>query len=152
MAAEKKHEAGHARESLKAKNVTADEAKFIEEHQGLSKTTKRAKWVHSPEEHEDHPGQSLATRSHEVIRHWAKEREAVPATIEGTEHGNRPGVLQFNFPGFDKPGGKRLQEIDWDQWFRSFDDRQLVFLFQEHRTDGRQSNFFQMDNPNREGE
>lgn len=138
-----------ASSQVRAKNVTPAEAEFIEKHaEGLSKTTQRAKWLHSPDEHEDRPGQSLATRSHEVIQHWAEERRAKPATIAGTEHGDRVGVLRFNFPGFSS--GRRLQEIEWDAWFRTFDERELVFVFQEHKRDGNQSNFFRIDNPNRE--
>lgn len=133
---------------MAAKNVTPEEARFIAKHADkLSKTTQRAKWVRSPSEHEDKPGQSLATRSHDVIQRWAKERGAKPATVARTEHEGRPGVLRFNFPGY---GGRSLQEIEWDQWFSSFDDRELVFVFQEHKRDGSQSNFFQLDNPRRE--
>ena len=139
-----------AQQQTKAKNVTREEAEFLEEHKdALSKTTQRAKWIHSPDEHEDHPGQSLATQRHEVIMHWAKERDATPATVAGTEHGDRPGVLRFNFPGY---GGQSLQEISWDEWFKPFDERQLVFLFQEHMKNGSQSNFFQIDNPDREAD
>lgn len=79
--------------------------------------------MHTPEEHEDRAGQSLATRSHEVIQHWAEERRAQAATVEGTAHASRPGVLRFNFPGFGQGG--RLNEIDWQDWFRSFDAREL---------------------------
>lgn len=136
------------RARVAATNVTPEEARFIARHaDALSRTTQRAKWVRLPSEHEDRPGQSLATRSHEVIQRWAKERGAKPATIARTEREGRPGVLRFNFPGY---GGRSLQEIRWDQWFRSFDDRELVFVFQEHKRDGSQSNFFQLDNPNRE--
>ncbi|BAU48524.1 hypothetical protein SVA_1971 [Sulfurifustis variabilis] len=132
-----------------AQNVTPEEAEFIQEHaDALSRTTKSAKWVHSADEHEDRAGQSLATRSHEVIQRWAEARGAKPATIEGTEHGDRAGVLRFNFPGY--AGGGQLKEIDWDRWFKTFDDRGLVFLFQEHKRDGKQSNFFQLDSPERE--
>lgn len=132
-----------------ATNATPEEMAFIREHAAaLSKTTKSAKWVHSPDEHEDRPGQSLATRSHEVIRRWAEERGAVPATIEGTRHGDRAGVLRLNFPGY--ASGEELEEIDWEEWFKTFDERNLVFLFQEHKRDGQQSNFFQFDSPYRE--
>lgn len=144
----KDHRAHKSEPHVAAKNVTKEEAQFIREHADeLSRTTQHAKWVHSADEHEDRPGQSLATRSHEVIKHWAEERGAQPATVPGTEHQDHAGVLRFNFPGF---GGRDLQEIDWDEWFKSFDDRELVFVFQEHKTDGVQSNFFQLDNPNRE--
>lgn len=131
-----------------AKNTTSEEKRFLKEHQeGLSDTTtKYAKWIHSADEHEDHEGQSLATRSHEVIRHWAERRNAKPATVPGTEHDNRPGVLRFDFPDY---GGGELEDIGWDKWFESFDARNLVFLFQEHTSDGNDSNFFRLDNPER---
>jgi hypothetical protein len=105
------------------------------------------KEIKSPQEHEDYAGQTLATRSHEVIERWAQERGAVPATVPGTEHDGHPGVLRFDFPGY---GGQDLQHISWEDWFRAFDERNLTFKFQEHKKDGAQSNFFQFDNPNRE--
>lgn len=113
----------------------------------LSDSTKRAKWISSPDQHEDHPGQTLATRNHDVIQRWAEERNAVPATVPGTEHGGEPGVLRFNFPGY---GGQDLKEISWNQWFKPFDERHLVFLFQEEQKAGNQSNFFKLDNPTRQ--
>ncbi|MEW5895403.1 MAG: hypothetical protein AB1650_06575 [Candidatus Omnitrophota bacterium] len=112
-----------------------------------ARALKYAKWINSMNEHEDCPGQSLATRNHEVIKHWAEDRKAEPATIHGTEHENRPGVLRFDFPGY---GGQELEKIDWSNWFKSFDDRDLVFLFQEHLKSGKPSNFFKLDNPRRE--
>lgn len=148
----KKTEGGRAKGAtpqVKAKNITPEEAQFISEHaEGLSKTTQRAKWIHHAEEHEDRPGQSLATREHEVIKHWAEERGAKPATVHGSVHDGRPGVLRFDFPEY---GGKNLEVIGWDDWFKSFDERELVFVYQEHKSDGAPSNFFQLDNPEREG-
>lgn len=117
------------------------------EEKGLSESTKRAHWIDSPDEHEDHHGETLATRNHEVIKRWAEERKAVPATVPGTEHGGRPGVLRFNFPGY---GGDNLQEISWDDWFKPFEERNLVFVYQEHLKNGNPSNFFHLDNPERE--
>jgi hypothetical protein len=113
----------------------------------LSRSTARAKWVNAPDEHEDVPGQTLATRNHDVIRRWAEARGAIPATVPGTEHDDRPGVLTFDFPGY---GGERLRHISWDEWFRTFDERNLVFLFQEHLKNGRPSNHFNLDSPERE--
>lgn len=109
---------------------------------------KAVKWINSPEEHEDRPGQTLATRNHEVIMQWARERNAVPATIEGTGPGDRPGVLTFDFPGFAGP--PKLKPISREEWFRPFDERNLTFLFQEHLRNGNQSNFFRLENPERE--
>jgi len=130
-----------------ATNATAEEERFITEHDQLSDSTRRARWIHSPEEHADHPGQTLATRSHDVIQHWAEERGGRPATVPGTEHDGRAGVLRIIF---SDEGNDRLQEISWDDWFRTFDERQLVLLFQETKRDGHQSNFFRFDNPERE--
>lgn len=132
---------------IKATNVTPEERKFLEEHVGdLSKTTLRAKWINNVGEKEDRPGQTLATQSHDVIKHWAEERKATPATIQSNDPQN-PRVLRFDFPGY---GGQSLQPVSWDAWFKPFDDRHLVFLFQQHMRDGSQSNFFHLDSPDRE--
>jgi hypothetical protein len=142
------HRNGKKTPGIAPKNATPEEEEFIRRHaDGLSKTTLRATWIHSPDEHEDRPGQSLATRSHAVIKHWAEERGAEPATVRSTKEQDRPRVLRFNFPDY---GGKNLQPISWDDWFKPFDERQLVFLFQEHKVDGQQSNFFRFDSPQRE--
>lgn len=111
-----------------------------------AKGAARAKWVASTQDHEDRPGQTLATRDHAVIRQWAEARGAEPATA-GRGHGGRPRTLRFDFPGY---GGKSLTPVSWDDWFRTFDERDLVFLFQEHLSNGRTSNFFRLDNPQRE--
>jgi len=36
------------------------------------------------------------------------------------------------------------------RFFKTFDERNLVFVFQEHQKAGNQSNFFRFDNPRRE--
>jgi hypothetical protein len=135
-------------QQIKATNLTREDAEFIAAHADeLSDSTKRAKWIHSPDERADRPGQTLATRGHEVIEHWAEERGGRPATVPGTEHGDRPGVLRISF---SDEGDSRLEEIGWDDWFRSFDERQLVFLYQDRKRDGSPSNFFRLDSPERE--
>lgn len=111
----------------------------------LSPSTKRAKWIHAPDEHEEHHGQTLATRNPAVIKAWADERGAKPATSPGDDAAN-PRVLRFDFPNYDKS----LQEVSWDAWCRVFDERQLVFLFQQHLKSGKQSNFFRLDSPERD--
>jgi len=55
---------------------------------------------------------------------------------------------RFDFPGF---GGQKLGHIGWDEWFRPFDERELVFVSQGHKKDGSPSAFFFMlDSPERE--
>ena len=130
-----------------ARNMTSAERAFVQRNMSqLSPSTLRAKWTHSPDEHEDRPGQTLATREPEVIRTWAQARRAKPATV-GSQEGARPRTLRFDFPGF---GGQRLQPVEWDAWMKTFQDRDLVFLYQEHRRSGEDSNFFRLDSPRRE--
>jgi hemerythrin superfamily protein len=111
----------------------------------LSRSTQHAKWIYSPDEHEDFRGQTLATRNPEVIRRWAEERKAQPATIPGGD-AERPRVLRLDFPGF----AEDLEPVRWDAWCMVFERRQVVFLFQEHLRSGRRSNFFAFDSPFRE--
>lgn len=87
------------------------------------------------------PGETLATRIPAVIQRWAVERGAVPATVPGTEHEGRPGVLALDFPGFKEKG---LQPISWEEWFKTFQARHLWFLYQERLRDGRPSNFYKV--------
>jgi hypothetical protein len=146
MATEHTH--GH---DIRATNLTPDDKKFLQQHgDELSDSTLRAKWINKPGEKADRDGQTLATRSHDVIQHWADQRGGKPATVEGTEHGDRPGVLRIDFKDRDDDDKSRIQDISWDDWFKSFDDRDLVFIFQDRKSDGSQSNFFRLDNPNRD--
>ncbi|MGE5222638.1 MAG: hypothetical protein ACM3PY_09380 [Omnitrophica WOR_2 bacterium] len=131
-----------------SRDIPKEDKQYLKEFgDDLSKSTQYAQWISSTSEHEDHPGQSLVTRNHDVIKQWAEERGAKPATVPGTEHGDHLGVLRFDFPGY---GGQELQEVSWEDWFKTFDDRDLAFIYQEHMKDGSQSNFFRLDNPHRE--
>ena len=112
-----------------------------------TKNERYAKTISSSKDHEDHHGQTLLTRDHEVIKHWAEKRKAKPATVPGSEHQGHAGVLRFDFPGY---GGQSLEHISWEDWFRTFDERELNFIYQEHKSDGHESNFFRLENPNRE--
>ena len=134
---------------IKATNLSPEDKRFLTTNkEKLSPSTLRAKWIQTPDDHEDKAGQSLATRKHEVIEHWAEERGASPATVKSTkQYEGDASVLRFDFPGF---GGRNLETIEWDRWFKTFDKRKLVFLFQEHKADGAQSNFFRFDSPFRE--
>jgi hypothetical protein len=124
--------------------VRLDDAHFIAQYlDKLSESTLRAKWIISLTEHEDRVGQTLATRSHEVIRQWAEEREGIPSRILRSEQDGEPGLLDLDFPGY----GEDLRHIDWIEWFDAFDQQDLVFVYQEHKTDGDLSSFFHFDGP-----
>ncbi|WP_219509001.1 hypothetical protein [Nonomuraea ceibae] len=82
-----------------------------------------------------------------MIKRWADAREVVPATVEGTEHGDHLGVLRLDFPGY---GGDKLSHVSGDEWFGTFGERGLNLIYQEHRSDGSPSNFFRLENQDRE--
>ncbi|MDK3255783.1 Rho termination factor N-terminal domain-containing protein [Blastococcus capsensis] len=111
-----------------------------------SKSLKYSQEITSLDEDPERAGRSLATTSHEVIRRWAEDRGGVPATVEGTEHGDHLGVLRFDFGG----DSGNLRHVSWDEWFDTFDARTLNFLYQEERKDGNQSTFFRLESPDRE--
>ena len=136
---------------ITATNLNKDDRKFLRKFgKLLSKSTLRAKWIHDPGEHADRNGQTLATRSREVIQQWAAERGGEPATVARRGPDDRPRVLRIDFPGFG--GGGKLEHITWEEWFGPFDERNLVFLYQETMRDGNQSNFFRIDRPTRESD
>ncbi|WP_319460388.1 hypothetical protein [Micromonospora sp. RTP1Z1] len=113
-----------------------------------SRSVRSSQQITSLDDRPERPGRSLVTANHEVIQRWAGARNAKPATIAGTERDGRPGVLTFNIPGYRE--SSRIREITWDDWFRTFDLRGLNLIHQEQMRDGRQSNFFRTENPNRE--
>ncbi len=131
-----------------ADNIRDEDRKYLDKFgDKLSDSTQYAQWISSTDEHEDHHGASLVTRNHDVIQKWAEKRGAKPSTVPGTEHGDHLGVLRFQFPGY---GGDSLEEVSWEDWFHTFDSRDLVFLYQEHLKSGDQSNFFRLESPHRE--
>ena len=115
--------------------------------EGTSSSVNYAQEIKSTDQEPERPGRSLVTTNHDVIREWAEERGAQPASVPGSEHDDHRGVLRFDFPGY---GGESLEHISWDEWFDAFDERSLNFLYQEQRKDGQRSNFFQLENPHRE--
>jgi hypothetical protein len=106
-------------------------------------SVKYSQHINSTDEEPERDGRSLVTRNHDVIRQWAEERKAVPASVEGSVHDGHLGVLRLDFPG----GSTDLKHVSWDEWFETFDARGLNFIYQETRMDGRQSNFFRLENP-----
>ena len=74
---------------------------------------------------------SKSTTDQDTIRKWTESHGGKPARVAGTAGGRGAGVLRINF---DEPGGdddERLEEIGWDEWFRTFDRSDLAFLHGE---------------------
>ncbi|GAA4569445.1 hypothetical protein GCM10023176_26030 [Micromonospora coerulea] len=116
--------------------------------QHTSKSIRYSQEVTSVDDEPERPGRSLVTTDHDVIRRWAEARGGVPTTVDGSEHDGHAGVLRFDFPANGREA--RLREISWEEWFRAFDERRLNFIYQEERSDGKQSNFFRLESPDRE--
>ncbi|MBM0240373.1 hypothetical protein JNW88_30770, partial [Micromonospora sp. ATA32] len=123
-------------------------AQRVRTGRSTSRSVRSSQQITSTADRPERPGRSLVTTNHEVIQRWAQARNARPATIAGTEREGRPGVLTFNVPGYRE--SSRIREISWDEWFRTFDSRRLNLIYQEQMRDGRPSNFFRTESPDRE--
>jgi hypothetical protein len=77
--------------------------------------------------------EAKVTTDQKEIRSWVEARGGHPAKVKGTE------LLRIDYPGFS--GEERLEEIEWDEFFREFDRNNLAFLYQEKTKDGKQSRF-----------
>lgn len=77
--------------------------------------------------------ESKTTTDHEEIRRWVEERGGEPSRVKGTN------LLRIDYPGFS--GEETLETIDWNEFFRIFDENNLVFLYQEKTKDGGESRF-----------
>ncbi|MCM4077202.1 hypothetical protein [Paractinoplanes hotanensis] len=127
-----------------SKSGTAQKAGGKRTGKKTSKSLDYSQEITSTSDKPERNGRSLITTDHEVIRQWAKARRAVPSTVAGTQHDGHLGVLRFDFPGYSGDG---LVEVSWAEWFEAFDKRRLNFIYQERRSGGERSNFFQLDNP-----
>jgi glutathione synthase/RimK-type ligase-like ATP-grasp enzyme len=80
---------------------------------------------------------SETTTDPDVIRKWTESRNGRPAVVKGTEGEDGEGILRIEFRHGDK-----LEDIEWDEFFETFEDRKLAFLYQDKTADGKQSRFF----------
>ncbi len=76
---------------------------------------------------------------HDEIRRWAEDRNAEPACVRGTGGGDAPGMIRLDFPGYT--GADSLERIDWEEWFRAFDENGLALVVQDTTSGGERSNF-----------
>lgn len=82
---------------------------------------------------------SNQTHDHETIKKWVEERNGVPSRIKGTGEKEGDGVLRIHFPEFSD--SDNFEELDWDMFFKEFDDNKLDFLYQEEKENGETSTF-----------
>ncbi len=77
------------------------------------------------------------TTDHDEIRRWVEERQGRPTVVDGTEGKDGEGILRIDFREPDD----KLDEIPWEEFFKTFDDRKLAFLHQDKTKDGKPSRF-----------
>jgi len=78
------------------------------------------------------------TTDHDIIRKWAEQRGGRPAAVAATHEDSAGGLLRIDF-------GKKedtLDEIGWDEFFKTFEERDLAILYQEETEAGGKSRFF----------
>jgi hypothetical protein len=83
---------------------------------------------------EDRMSTSHTTTSHKKIRTWIEARNGHPARVKASGDG---GILRIDF---GKPE-ENLEEIEWDEFFKIFDENDLAFLYQDKTGDGATSRF-----------
>jgi hypothetical protein len=82
------------------------------------------------------------TTDHAVIKGWIEERKGRPSVVRATEDSDDggkavDGLLRVDFGEPDDA----LADIDWDAFFRIFDENNLAFLHQDKTADGHVSRF-----------
>ena len=82
---------------------------------------------------QEQSGEVLVTRNHELIRKWAAQRGAEPATGESTPSG--PATIDVHDGGagirFNFPAAAKFRSIGWDEWFQNFTQHDLMFVFEQ---------------------
>jgi hypothetical protein len=91
---------------------------------------------------------TITLTDHEQIRDWAAARAGAPAVVDtSVESGTQPQLRivfgQAAYQDTDQPerpvnaGGYEL--VEWDEWFRLFDEAELALVVAEDRPGSRES-------------
>ena len=83
--------------------------------------------------------ESKKTTDRGAIKRWAEDRKGVPAYVKGTENKDS-GVLRIHFPE-NRDDDADFDEIEWDEFFDTFEEKNLAFLYQDEKKDGEKSTF-----------
>jgi hypothetical protein len=78
--------------------------------------------------------EATTTTDHEAVRKWAEARDGHPAKVAT---GGEGGILRIDF---GEPEDS-LEQIEWEEFFRIFEENKLAFLHQEKTKDGGTSRF-----------
>ena len=74
---------------------------------------------------------SKVTTDQDEIRRWVEERGGHPAHVKGTNEDEGVGILRIDYPGFS--GEDTLEQISWEEFFKSFEENKLAFLYDDDK-------------------
>lgn len=74
-------------------------------------------------------GQKITT-DHNEIKSWAEEHNGMPTVVKNTEDGPGAGLLRIHF---EQSQDNDLKEISWDDFFNTFENKSLAFLYQDEK-------------------
>lgn len=80
---------------------------------------------------------SDTTTDHKTIQQWIESRGGKPAKVGTTDDKNHHGILRIDFGGDDD----KLEIIEWDEFFATFDEHKLALLHQDETAAGEPSRF-----------
>lgn len=83
-------------------------------------------------------GESKTTTEHDVIKGWVESRGGHPAMVKGTKRGDTE-MLRIDFPGYS--GEDSLEPISWDEFFHTFEEKNLALVYQDELKSGEESRF-----------
>lgn len=83
---------------------------------------------------------SKRTTDHDKIRRWVEARSGKPMRVARTGDKDDAGLLRIEFPERDDDD-ESLEEIGWDEFFEKFDEKRLVFVYQDQTANGEPSRF-----------
>ena len=72
---------------------------------------------------------SQTTTDHDEIRQWAEAHGGKPAAVASTESDDEAGIIRIMFPDAPNAKDEALEEIEWDEWFETFDDNGLALIY-----------------------
>jgi hypothetical protein len=78
--------------------------------------------------------EATTTTDHDEIRSWVEARDGRPARVKTSGKG---GLLRIDFGEAEE----EFEELEWDQFFKIFDDNKLAFLHQDKTEAGKTSRF-----------
>lgn len=78
---------------------------------------------------------ATTTTDHEQIRRWVEERNGRPARVRDSK--GEGGILRIDFGTPEES----LEPLEWDEFFRIFDENRLAFIYQDKTADGAVSRF-----------